>query len=56
MADPEPTYNERIVQAREQILERVRSGRLDRVREAIARALAQVQQEVIMSMLLTLLP
>jgi len=45
MADPEPTYNERIVQAREQILERVRSGRLDRVREAIARALAQVQQE-----------
>lgn len=45
MADPQPTYNERIVQARQQILDRVRSGRLERVRRGIARALAQVQQE-----------
>jgi len=45
MPDPQPTYNERITSAREQILDRVRYGRLDRVREAIARTLAQVQQQ-----------
>lgn len=45
MPDPQPTYNERITDAREQILQQVRYGRLDRVREAIAQALDQVEKE-----------
>jgi hypothetical protein len=43
--DAERVFNERIVTAREAILGRVRTGELDLVREAVAQALAQVQQQ-----------
>jgi len=45
MPNPQPTYNEQIRKARQQILDRVRYGDLDRVRAAIAETLAQVRQQ-----------